>query len=272
MFALQTLAFPPKEWGRGTEPSTVDTRKGALGKWTNEILNGSANDLIADPAIEKELLMFLAPSEGDDDAVASNVYAEVGVEPSHALPATPPSSPFAASSEGAEYAAAQQAAIHGDGWVPSGEWTPTEAQHRSHIATHLAECHAAGITGLQAHLARHRAAVVFTGAKRNSPVMQLQVEAVVLGTGWGRGTPGHKGHPAFNTGQATTVQARSSDTVGDVKKSVAEKGIAAAPIKLLVDGKPLLDDAATLEESGVTGETPLQVQAPQQRVRGSVGA
>ena len=66
MFALQTLAFPPKEWGRGTEPSTVDARKGALGKWTNEILNGSANDLIADPAIEKELLMFLAPSEGDD--------------------------------------------------------------------------------------------------------------------------------------------------------------------------------------------------------------
>ena len=67
--------------------------------------------------------MCLAPSEGDDDAGASNVYAEVGVEPSHALPATPPSSPFAASSEGAEYAAAQQAAIHGDGWVPSGDLT-----------------------------------------------------------------------------------------------------------------------------------------------------
>ena len=39
---------------------------------------------------------------------------------------------------------------------------------------------------------------------------------------------------------------------------------------LRVDGKPLLDDAATLEESGVTGETPLQVQAPQ--LRGSAGA
>ena len=136
--------------------------------WMDEVLHGDGptKPVIGEPAVDREVCMFLAPSLGLDDSVNPDVYVELGLEPYQAAGAdTPPASPLVGttSREGLEFAAAMSASKIR---AVRPEATPSAAQQDAHIDVHCVKCcttigagqdAAAVRVCLAAHLAEHKA-------------------------------------------------------------------------------------------------------------------
>ena len=135
--------------------------------WMDEVLHGDGptKPVIGEPALDREVCMFLAPSIGLDDSVDPDVYVELGLEPYQAAGAdTPPASPLVGttSREGLEFAAAMMSASKSR---LRPEATPSAAQQDAHIDVHCVKCcttlgggqdAAALRVCLAAHLAEHK--------------------------------------------------------------------------------------------------------------------
>ena len=107
----------------------------------DEVLHGDGptKPVIGEPALDREVCMFLAPSIGLDDSVDPDVYVERGLEPYQAAGAdTPPASPLVGttSREGLEFAAAMSASKS----RLRPEATPSAAQQDAHIDVHCVKC------------------------------------------------------------------------------------------------------------------------------------
>ena len=110
--------------------------------WMDEVLHGDGptKPVIGEPALDREVCMFLAPSIGLDDSVDPDVYVELGLEPYQAAGAdTPPASPLVGttSREGLEFAAAMMSASKSR---LRPEATPSAAQQDAHIDVHCVKC------------------------------------------------------------------------------------------------------------------------------------
>ena len=108
----------------------------------DEVLHGDGptKPVIGEPALDREVCMFLAPSIGLDDSVDPDVYVELGLEPYQAAGAdTPPASPLVGttSREGLEFAAAMMSASKSR---LRPEATPSAAQQDAHIDVHCVKC------------------------------------------------------------------------------------------------------------------------------------